>query len=263
MTKHIFHRNRKKRKFTLIELLVVIAIIAILAGILLPALNSARMKAKMINCTGNLKQSVTALFLYSNDFNSMILQEHIDNTNCQAPWTWIILKQLNYFPLSPFNKNLKYSQGLLCPLAPRPPETTTDPFVYTYAQPLYRFAQKGGIGGNSVLSKARKPTGGEINACVDLKRVKNGSNAPILLCGASTDRPEYSYSLADIEYKIGGNPYVHWTAARTGMALKHNNRGLAAMLDGHIAVKNRAGWRANPVRIRRFILTDGSELYEP
>ena len=39
--------------------------------------------------------------------------------------------------------------------------------------------------------------------------------------------------------------------------------GLAAMLDGHIAVKNRAGWRANPVRIRRFILTDGSELYEP
>ena len=65
MTKYLFHQNQRKTKFTIIELLVAIAIIAILAGVLLPALNSARKKAKMINCTSNLKQSVTALFLYS------------------------------------------------------------------------------------------------------------------------------------------------------------------------------------------------------
>ncbi len=90
--------NRRK-SFTLIELLIVVAIIAILAGMLLPALNQARAKAHATACLNNMKQLGTGNNMYADDNNDYLITANYSHLS----WVQLAGRDFNYIKITKYS----------------------------------------------------------------------------------------------------------------------------------------------------------------
>ena len=79
-----------KKNFTLIELLVVIAIIAILAGMIMPALGHARAAGTRTDCLNNKKQLITSMLMYSQSYSGIMVYKSTDKGKAVRPYSYFL-----------------------------------------------------------------------------------------------------------------------------------------------------------------------------
>lgn len=207
----------RKTSFTLIELLVVIAIIAILAGMLLPALNMARDKARATSCVNNQKQLLTVIRMYLDTYNDnfVYFTNNIDGKALNwANWAlWFQTRE--YRAIVPADK-MYYCPGLVLP----PGVTNISGNVYGLAMP----ANDGGIPRKFLRSDW------STHEAIVLKSIKNASSVPLL---ADTGKATLPQGASQRYNRAGGAAFT----------LAHHQRGTVGFLDGHTTLVSEQQYR--------------------
>lgn len=210
------HPGRSQHIFTLIELLVVIAIIAILASMLLPALNQARQKAVATQCIGNLKQVGTYSNMYIDTFNHIPYVPSVPGIGLVS-WG-ILLRDAGFFRND--------ASALFCPAeAPFNGKKGGDSaigqdiFLGTYARAgAYNVSDQK----YSVANKFKMPAKAEIFG--DSLIIYTGTNT-YLDKFSENKRCQFSYVSKQGEASRNNTNRIH---------LRHNKRANFAFLDGHV-----------------------------
>lgn len=217
----------KHQKFTLIELLVVIAVIAILAGMLLPALNKARERARAISCLSRQKQCTAGMLLYMDDYDGMIVLQVMAGTS-QMGWAGIYSDARSIWPTYPqmalgYIATGKTAEITRCPSAGF--------LLSNWA--LYSFGSPGGYGGVQIVPSAYWLSVTGPHCYIKAKKVA---------------LPERQFILSDSIESNGKLQSVGiWGSNATQMSVhfRHNNRANTAFLDGHAEAIDHKQFAAN------------------